>query len=92
VEENLWLACRGCNAHKSDRTHANDPESGPLVPLFNPRADHWHEHFRWIEEGLIIVGISAIGRATVKALNLNRPSVVEARQHWLMIKQHPPAD
>jgi 5-methylcytosine-specific restriction endonuclease McrA len=35
-ETNLWLACPICNAHKSDKTRASDPETGETVPLFNP--------------------------------------------------------
>lgn len=33
----------------------------------------WSEHFSWSAEGNRILGLSTIGRATVIALNLNRP-------------------
>jgi 5-methylcytosine-specific restriction endonuclease McrA len=36
-EENLWLACRRCNAFKGTQTQARDPQSGERVALFNPR-------------------------------------------------------
>jgi 5-methylcytosine-specific restriction endonuclease McrA len=36
-ESNLWLSCPLCNAAKSDRVSAPDPETGVDVPLFNPR-------------------------------------------------------
>jgi 5-methylcytosine-specific restriction endonuclease McrA len=36
-EANLWLACPICNRYKSDKIEGVDPNSGELVPLFNPR-------------------------------------------------------
>jgi DNA-directed RNA polymerase subunit RPC12/RpoP len=30
--ENLWLACHRCNRFKSNRIHAQDPETGEDVP------------------------------------------------------------
>jgi 5-methylcytosine-specific restriction endonuclease McrA len=56
-ESNLWLACPLCNRHKSDKTAAADPETGAIVPLFNPRTQTWSEHFRWSEDGLRILGV-----------------------------------
>jgi 5-methylcytosine-specific restriction endonuclease McrA len=49
--DNLWAACRQCNALKSDRMEAIDPTTGTLVPLFNPRRQVWAEHFGWLEAG-----------------------------------------
>lgn len=43
--DNLWLACRACNEFKHARINAEDPDTGELVPLFNPRTDHWHNDF-----------------------------------------------
>jgi 5-methylcytosine-specific restriction endonuclease McrA len=34
--DNLAWACPGCNLHKSDRVEVVDPETGAIVPLFNP--------------------------------------------------------
>src|SRR5262245_63154890 len=69
-EMNLWLSCPLCNGHKSDRTEALDPETRHTVPLFNPRLQSWLEHFRWSADGLRIIGLKPIGRATVVALHL----------------------
>lgn len=91
-EENLWLACSLCNEHKGIRTVALDPLTGEMVPLFNPRRQVWQEHFAWTTEGDRIIGLTAIGRATVIALNLNRPSLVKARQVWVAAGWHPPKD
>lgn len=69
--DNLALACPSCNLHKSDRVEAADPDSNAGERLFNPRADRWIEHFRW--DGYRIVGLTATGRVTVFALQLNHP-------------------
>lgn len=91
-EQNLWLACSGCNGHKGDRTAARDPMTRETVRLFNPRHDRWTEHFAWTATSDQIVGMTPIGRATVVALKLNRPLLVRARQLWVRMGVHPPAD
>jgi HNH endonuclease len=92
VEENLWLACTFCNDAKNKRLVVLDPESGELVNLFNPRQQMWSEHFAWIEEGLFIVGLTSVGRATVTALSLNRDIILNARKLWIKWDVHPPTD
>lgn len=92
VEDNLWLACSLCNAYKGEQTSALDPISNAIVPLFNPRIQHWHDHFGWNQIGDEIVGLTATGRATVVALHLNRELLVEARRGWVNAGWHPPQD
>ena len=89
-EDNLWLACSLCNDHKGDRIAALDPLTDEIVRLFDPRHQVWQEHFAWTAEGDRIVGLTPIGRASVVALNLNRPSLVKARQAWVAVGWHPP--
>lgn len=91
-EQNLWLACSLCNRHKGSRTAAEDPASGQMVPLFNPRTQTWEEHFSWGASGTRVLGVTAIGRATVAALQLNRPALVKARKRWVTTGWHPPRD
>jgi hypothetical protein len=91
-ESNLWLACPLCNEHKSDRIAALDPQTGATVRLFNPRLENWSDHFAWSEIADRILGVTATGRATVIALNLNRPSLVRARQAWVRVGWHPPEE
>lgn len=88
--DNLWSACRQCNALKGDRVTAIDLETATLVPLFNPRQQVWAEHFAWVEDGARISGRTPTGRATVEALALNRPLLVRARQRWISVGWHPP--
>jgi len=92
VEENLWLACSLCNEHKGVRVAFEDPESGQLIRLFNPRHQSWSEHFEWTHSATRILGKTPVGRATVKALQLNRPPLVESRQIWVRAGWHPPED
>lgn len=91
-EDNLWLACPLCNGAKSDRVEVVDPTTGQIVPLFNPRIQVWAEHFAWVENGTQIAGLTAQGRATVAALNMNHPDVVASRQLWVEVGWHPPID
>jgi hypothetical protein len=91
-EDNLWLAYSLCNDHKGDRIAALDPETGEIVRLFDPRHQIWSEHFAWTSEGDRILGLTPAGRATVVVLNLNRPVLVRARQAWVSVGWHPPAD
>jgi hypothetical protein len=91
AEANLWVACPICNRYKSDKTTTVDPETGATVPLVNPRAQMWSDHFRWSDDGLRILGRTAVGRATVAALHLsNDPDVLEVRSYWVLAGWHPP--
>jgi hypothetical protein len=88
---NLCLACAPCNGFKLDHLDAPDPESGETVALFNPRAQRWHDHFSWSDDGTHAIGLTPQGRATVAALKLNRPLALAARAIWVSIHRHPPA-
>jgi hypothetical protein len=90
--DNLCLACWECNLLKHDRIVAADPESGATVRLFNPNTQVWREHFAWQMDGLLIVGLTPTGRATVNAIRLNRPALVNARRLWIQVGSHPPQD
>jgi 5-methylcytosine-specific restriction endonuclease McrA len=92
VEANLWLACSLCNRYKGSQLVVLDPITRDLVPLFNPRRQVWREHFTWTESGDRIVGLTRIGRATLIALVLNRPSRVHTRRLWVSAGWHPPKD
>jgi HNH endonuclease len=91
-EENLWLACRPCNGYKSDQTHGVDPVSGQAIALFNPRQQKWTEHFSWSDDGAYILGLTACGRATVNALQMNNTAAVAVRRSWVSVGWHPPQE
>lgn len=90
TQENLWLACRRCNEFKGSQTHAIDTTTHTKVALFNPRIQSWAVHFAWVSEGTEIIGLTAIGRATIIALRLNNPEIVGARSLWVQVGWHPP--
>jgi hypothetical protein len=62
------------------------------VRLFNPRRQRWLEHFTWTPEGDLVIGLTPTGRATIVALQLNRPTLVRARRLWVVAGWHPPGD
>lgn len=92
IRMNLWLSCRPCNEIKATQTHAIDPETQENAMLFNPRTHSWNEHFGWSTDGTTIIGRTPIGRATVVALQLNRPLLVSARRRWVFVGWHPPVE
>jgi len=75
--ENLCLACIDCNLHKGANLTGIDPETDTITPLFNPRRDSWVEHFIWT--GIRIVGVTAVGRTTVRVLDLNGDDRLDLR-------------
>lgn len=92
ARENLWPACRQCNETKNNRTHAADPQTGEIVPLFNPRTQLWDEHFTWNRDFTLIQALTSTGRATLTALQLNRTLLVRARQRWKLMGWQPASD
>jgi hypothetical protein len=91
-EANLCLACSECNDHKLNRVLAIDPQTEVAVSLFNPRTQVWTDHFCWRPDGSQVHGLTPTGRATVAALQLNRPKLVASRYLWVAAGWHPPKD
>lgn len=87
---NLCLACPTCNRYKAIRQTADDPVTGETVPLFHPQQDKWDKHFTWSENKTTIEGLTAIGRATIAALKMNREQIVRVRRMWVKMRVHPP--
>lgn len=88
--DNLALACFSCNRRKWDRQSGADPLAGGDHRLFNPRSDAWNDHFAWSVDGLEILAATAIGRATVNALELNRERLKKIRAADAALGRHPP--
>lgn len=82
-EGNLCLACEFCNQYKWTQTEGIDYQTGEQVPLFNPRQQRWEDHFSWSVDGVEIIGITAIGRATTVALRLNNDLAQAVRKNWI---------
>ena len=90
IAENLALACVSCSLRKEARRTALDFLTGKYVPLYNPRRDIWEAHFAW--EGVVLIGKTAKGRATIELLKMNRPRVLRIRREEALWGRHPPRD
>ncbi len=85
--ENLALACVSCSLRKGARRFVRVPNMDRTVAVFNPRRQHWAEHFRW--EGAWLKGATDTGHALVEALHMNRPVIVAIRQEEIYRGRHP---
>jgi hypothetical protein len=82
----LCYACPQCNRAKG--ANLAGVLGGKLYPLFNPRTQSWHRHFRW--EHTILVGRTKTGIVTVRVLNINDPARVMLRENLLFEGRFPP--
>lgn len=89
---NLCLACDRCNLNKGPNLTSIDPESGAVVPLYHPRRDAWSDHFEIVDAD--ILGRTAVGRATVRLLQMNTARRRELRLRLIVrgefAERHPP--
>ena len=88
--DNLCLACPECNRYKRNRISFIDPETGEEHRFFHPLNDEWDEHFAWSANRREVIGLTAIGRATIAGLRMNRRLLLIARGHWIRLGKHPP--
>lgn len=79
--DNLAFACFHCNNFKGPNLAGVDPDSGEVVRLFHPRRDERKDHFSW--DGETLVGLTAVGRATLRTLRLNHPLRLAVRRSLL---------
>ena len=84
--DNLALACVSCSLRKAARQSATDPETRQEVSLYNPRQNHWYEHFQW--RSVLLEGLTPIGRATVHALDMNRLLMLAIREEEVLLGRH----
>ncbi|HDZ9134260.1 TPA: HNH endonuclease [Vibrio cholerae] len=73
--KNLVLACRDCNAIKSNKFPVDEEGNGLLL---NPNVDDLSEHIQQSKNGLL-KGLTERGNIMIDVLNLNRASLVEQR-------------
>jgi hypothetical protein len=89
TKANLAWACPRCNGSRLAATHAPNPQTGEIVPLFNPRGDRWDDHFQWSGDFLTIQPKTPAGRATVELLKMNRPKLQHIRALMMELGLHP---
>lgn len=85
---NLSWSCTQCNLHKGSNFASVDPTTGDRVNLFNPRQDIWREHFTIISDGTIL-GLTPVGRASVRLLDMNGSPQLELRRELLQLGEFP---
>jgi len=81
VRSNLALCCGRCNLHKGTDLTGIDPDTTKVKRLFHPRRDRWQDHFRW--SGLILSGLTPVGRTTIEVLRINDPDRIATRRQIL---------
>jgi len=87
-ESNLAWTCFTCNRAKASDLSSIDVQTDQLVRLFNPRTDHWEEHFRLARDGQIIP-LTDVGRVTEFLLKFNRSEHPEIRKMLTRSKRYP---
>jgi HNH endonuclease len=85
--ENLALACVSCSLRKGAKQIVVNSETMQEVSLFNPRRENWNDHFQW--NGIILIGITSIGSATIETLDLNRRLILAIREEEILLGRHP---
>jgi hypothetical protein len=88
VAENLALARDSCSHRKEARRSALDPQTRRRTALFPPRRQRRADHLRW--DGVSIMGLTPTGRATIAALQMNRPMMLAIRREEVDRGRHPP--
>jgi hypothetical protein len=87
TDDNLAMSCTRCNRYKGPNVGSFDPETGNLVPFYNPRTQAWTDHLRL--DGPIIEPLTPEGRVTVKILRLNEAVRVEERELLIEVGLYP---
>ncbi|MGC1720902.1 MAG: HNH endonuclease signature motif containing protein [Isosphaeraceae bacterium] len=78
VASNLAIACWYCNSFKGSEISGLDPQTRKLTRLFHPRRHKWSHHFCY--EGSVLIGQTAIGRTTIRVLQINCEETVTLRE------------
>jgi hypothetical protein len=79
-----------CNRYKSNRQKVPDPQTQTIVSLYHPHLQLWMEHFAWNEGYTEIIGLTAVGRATIFVLKMNCSELMRVRRMWVKMGEHPP--
>ena len=64
-----------------------DPETGDVVPLFNPRTEKWLDHLRL--DGARLNGLTPKGRVTAELLRFNSYKRIVERGELLATGEFP---
>jgi len=84
--DNLAYACVFCNRHKGTDI-GSISESGEFSRLFNPRTDHWIDHFQLV--GIRIEPLTTAGEVTARILQFNHSDQVLEREALNIVGRYP---
>jgi hypothetical protein len=87
-DDNLCLACYKCNSYKGSNVAALDPQTDTATRLYNPRQQHWDDHFS-INPDATLQGLTPEGRATVLVLRMNDEKRVKQRLGEMTVGDYP---
>lgn len=87
--QNLALACTFCNRYKGSDIGSIMWSTNTFVRFFNPRIDHWANHF--ILNGIIIIALTDIGEVTARILEFNNNDRLLERQSLQAVDRYPSA-
>ena len=88
LSENLASACACCNRNKGSDIGSLTVSSKEFTRFFNPRTDHWNDHFRF--DQFLISPVSPIGEVTLAILQLNHFERLLEREMLHMSGRFPP--
>ena len=80
---NLAYTCWRCNRYKGTDLGSFDPQTGDFCFLFNPRTQQWFENFE--VNNWKILGLTSVGRTTVKLLQFNNDERIAERERLRQI-------
>jgi hypothetical protein len=66
------------NLYKGPNISGIDPATGGITRLYHPRRHKWSRHFEWA--GGVLVGRTAIGRTTIRVLEIKLTNLVALRE------------
>ncbi len=89
VAENLAWTCSVCNRSKGSDIGSLDWETNQFTRFFNPRNDHWTDHFQLRDS--TIEPLTSIGRVTVAILGCNAWERVLEREALIVAGRFPSA-
>lgn len=87
-EHNLAYACSYCNRNKGSDIGSIVWQTEQFCRFFNPRLDLWTNHFRL--DGVRIITLTTIGKATARILDFNHPDRLIERQELTVLNRYPP--
>ena len=89
-DSNLAYACLFCNRNKGSDIGSIVRQTGQFCRFFNPRIDHWADHFAL--NGVRIDTLTEIGEVTARILDFNYIDRLIERQELEAFGYYPPPD